>query len=273
MSIRIWVNERELEFPDGSDTDAVRQAVKPDADLVIFNGFPAGQPQPLQSGDRVVLIRKGELPPADEMEALMVSRHTPGVHERVKRACVGIAGLGGLGSAIAVALARVGVGRLILVDFDLVEPSNLNRQQYFVDQIGLYKVDALAANLARINPYTRLTPYRLRLDASNIQATFAGADVVVEAFDSAEAKAMLVSTVLSQIPGVPVVAGSGMAGYGSSNTIRTHRARANLYVCGDLSTGARPGAGLMAPRVGICAHHQANAVLRLLLGEDPTQAD
>ena len=83
----------------------------------------------------------------------MASRHTPGVHALLKQACVGIAGVGGLGSAVAVSLARIGVGKLIIADFDVVEPSNLNRQQYFVDQLGYFKVDALTENLRRINPY------------------------------------------------------------------------------------------------------------------------
>ena len=117
----------------------------------------------LREGDRVVFIRRGEVPSADELEGLMVSRHTPGVHAKVKAATVGIAGLGGLGSAIAVALARTGVGCLVLADFDVVEPSNLNRQQYFVDQIGMYKTEALAENLARINPHVRVVTHAVKL--------------------------------------------------------------------------------------------------------------
>ncbi len=131
----------------------------------------------------------------------MAARHTPGIHARLKQACVGIAGAGGLGSAVAVALARIGVGRLIIADFDLVEPSNLNRQQYFIDQIGFYKVAALTQNLQRINPYISVEPHQALLGPDNIPQLFAPCSVVVEAFDRADMKAMLVDTVLSCLPG------------------------------------------------------------------------
>lgn len=267
--MRIFVNEQAVEIEPGTGSAEVRRRFKPDADLVIRNGFPLESDRPLEEDDRLVLIRRGEHPAPEELEALLVARHTPGVHARLKRAIVGIAGVGGLGSAIAVALTRSGVGQLIVADFDLVEPSNLNRQQYFVDQIGLPKVEALRENLARINPYVKVSVFQGRLTAENIPQLFAGVDVMVEAFDRAEQKAMLVETFLAQFPVKPLVAASGMAGYGPSNTIVTRRAGSRLILVGDGTTAAAPGQGLMAPRVGIAAHHQANAVLRLLLGEEP----
>jgi len=267
--MRIHINEKSAEMADDATLLQVRQRFKADADVMIVNGFPATVDATLCDGDRVVLIRRGERPGADELEALMAARHTPGVHARLKNAVVGIAGAGGLGSAIAVALARIGVGTLILADFDVVEPSNLNRQQYFIDQIGLPKVDALAENLARINPYVRVAAHNLRLTPGNIPQLFAEVDVLTEAFDGADQKAMLVETFLGRCPGRPLVAASGMAGYGPSNTLTTRRAAGNFYLVGDLESAAGPGEGLMAPRVGIAAHHQANAVLRLLLGEEP----
>jgi sulfur carrier protein ThiS adenylyltransferase len=267
--MQIKINEKPVEVPAGTTLLQVRDRFRPDADVLIYNGFPLRDDCPLREGDRVVLIRRGEQPAREEMEALLVSRHTPGVHERVRGACVGIAGAGGLGSAIAVALARIGIGALIVADFDVVEPSNLNRQQYFVDQIGLAKVDALQQNLARINPYVRVTTCNERLTPDNIPAVFAGVDVMVEAFDAADQKAMLAATFLGACPGIPFVAASGLAGYGPSGSIRTRRVATNFYLVGDGETAARPGEGLMAPRVGVAAHHQANAVLRLLLGEEP----
>jgi sulfur carrier protein ThiS adenylyltransferase len=267
--MQIEINERPTEIAAGTTLAQLRDAVKPEADLCIRNGHPEREDVPLAPGDRVVFIRRGEIPAAEDLEALLAARHTPGVHARIKSATVGIAGCGGLGSAIAVALARTGVGHLILADFDLVEPSNLNRQQYFVDQIGLPKVLALRDNLARINPYVRVTAHNERLTPENIPARFAAVEVMVEAFDAADQKAMLAQVFLSKVPGKPLVMGSGMAGFGPSNTILTRRAAANLYLIGDGETAARPGEGLMAPRVGIAAHHQANAVLRLLLGEEP----
>jgi len=267
--MKISINEKLFTFDAETTLHQVRDRVKPAADVLIVNGFPLTEDRRLQEGDRVVLIRRGEHPSVEELEALMVARHTPGVHDRLKQAVVGIAGAGGLGSSVAVALARVGVGRLILADFDVVEPSNLNRQQYFVDQIGLSKVEALKANLARINPFTAVSTFDGRLTAANTPEIFAEADIVVEALDAADQKAMLVQASLRANPARPVVAASGVAGHGPSNTIRTRKAAGNLYLTGDGTSEARPGEGLMAPRVGIAAHHQANAVLRLLLHETP----
>lgn len=244
------------------------QSHKSGADVLILNGFPAPDSSLLHDGDTVFLIRRGEQPDAAELESLLAARHTPGVHARLKTATVGIAGVGGLGSAVAVALARVGVGRLVIADFDVVEPSNLNRQQYFIDQLGLFKVDALAENLARINPYVTVETHRTLLDPDNIPAIFAPCPVVVEAFDRADMKAMLVDTLLGVMSGVTVVAASGLAGYGPNNDIVTRRVSARLFLVGDTVSAARQGSGLMAPRVGIAASHQANQVLRILLGED-----
>ncbi len=268
MMITVRVNEREVRVPPGTTVGALARREKPDADVWIRNGFPAGPDAVLQEGDEVVLIRRGEIPSREELEHLLVARHTPGVHRKVKAARVGIAGLGGLGSQVAVALARTGFGSLVLADFDVVEPSNLNRQQYFIDQLGMPKVDALQQTLRRINPYVTLEGHVVRLTPENIPTLFAGCGVVVEAFDRADQKAMLVETVLRDMPDTWVVAASGLAGYGPTDDIRTHRLGPRLLVVGDLETAARPGTGLMAPRVGVAAHAQANLVLRIVLGEE-----
>jgi sulfur carrier protein ThiS adenylyltransferase len=267
--MKIIVNEIEHDISSGSTVGSVRDRFKPDADVLIVNGFPAEPAQLLAEGDRLILIRRGEVPSAEELDALLTARHTPGVHAKVKQATVGIAGVGGLGSALAIALARTGVGRLIIADFDLVEPSNLNRQQYFLDQLGLPKVHALRDTLARINPHVHVTACHLRLTPGNVAEIFGVVDVLVEAFDRADQKAMLTETFTTRFPDKPLVAGSGMAGFGPANSVVTRRVFGNLYLCGDGETAAAPGVGLMAPRVGVAAHHQANAVLRLLLGEDP----
>jgi sulfur carrier protein ThiS adenylyltransferase len=266
--MKIRVNECDAEVEAGAHLLSVKSRFKPDADVVICNGAAMSTDYPLSEGDQVVLIRRGERPRADELEALLVARHTPGVHAKVKRAVVGIAGLGGLGSAIAVALARVGVGRLELADFDVVEPSNLNRQQYFIRQIGAPKTEALAENLREINPYVSLGTHQVRLTADNVAGIFAGVNVLVEAFDTPGAKAELVDGFSRAYPARPIVMASGLAGYGPGSAMRVHRLGTYLYVVGDLETAARPGTGLMAPRVGIAAHLQANVVLRLLLGEE-----
>lgn len=267
--LTIQLNEQTLEVETSTTLYQLRDGHKPDADLLILNGFPADGDIELNNGDQVVLISRGEVPTAKEYQALLTARHTPGVHERVRDARVGIAGVGGLGSNIAVALARVGVGTLVLADFDVVEPSNLNRQHYFSDQIGLPKVEALQQTLARINPYVKVEIHHGLLEAQNIPTLFDGVTVMVEAFDAADQKAMLVETFRTRFPETPLVAASGMAGFAPSNSIVTRRAGHNFYLVGDGQTAARPGEGLMAPRVGIAAHHQANAVLRLLLQEEP----
>jgi sulfur carrier protein ThiS adenylyltransferase len=267
--MKILVNEREREVPAGSTAHDARLALQADADVLILNGAPARGEEALAPGDHLVLIRRGVRPADDELEALLVARHTPGVHARVRDARVGIAGLGGLGSAVAVALARMGVGTLVIADHDVVEPSNLNRQQYFVDQIGTPKARALAETLARVNPLVRVEPHEVLLTAGSVPGVFAGVGVLVEAFDRAEAKEMLVGAVLGGMPGVPLVAASGLAGTGPANAIVTRRFARNLWIVGDGQSAAASGVGLMAPRVGVAAHHQACAVLRLLLGEDP----
>ncbi|APG27889.1 thiamine biosynthesis protein ThiF [Syntrophotalea acetylenivorans] len=267
--MQIVLNEQPLEITPDTRLHQLRDRVQPNADVLIRNGHAESGDPLLAEGDILVFIERGRIPTAKELEAQLVARHSPGVHKRLKQATVGIAGLGGLGSPIAVALARSGIGRLILVDFDVVEPSNLNRQQYFVDQLGQPKAHALKDTLARINPYVTVEAHVLRLTPENVSELFSEVDVQVEAFDAAEQKAMLVETFLSQCPGKPLVAGSGMAGFGPSNNIVTRRAAGNLYLVGDGETAAAPGTGLMAPRVGVAAHHQANAVLRLLLGEEP----
>ncbi|MCD6525698.1 MAG: sulfur carrier protein ThiS adenylyltransferase ThiF [Desulfuromonas sp.] len=269
--MHIVLNEKHCQVDDQLSLFELRDRNKPTADIIICNGTPVSDDRPLQPFDQVILIQRGEQPSAEELEALLVARHPPEVHDPLKKATIGIAGAGGLGSSIAIALARTGIGQLIIADFDVVEPSNLNRQQYYIDQIGMAKVEALRANLQRINPFTIIRTENRYLNADNIPDLFAGVDIMVEAFDCPEAKAMLSQVWLQQFPDTPLVAASGMAGYGSSNSISTRRAMGNLYICGDGTSAVQPGNGLMAPRVGIAAHHQANTVIRLLLGIDPIE--
>lgn len=203
----------------------------------------------------------------EELHAALVGRHGADIQQKLDRASVGIAGLGGLGSNIAVHLARLGVGRLVLVDFDTVDVTNLNRQHYTMKDIGVPKTLALLEQLEEINPYLQYEPYTERVIPANVERMFAGCDVVCEAFDRADQKAMLIETLLERLPDTVVVSGSGMAGYGSANAISTERRFGRLYVCGDGTSDIADGVGLMAPRVAVCAAQQATMVLRLLLGE------
>jgi len=188
----------------------------------------------------------------------------PVVLDALRRSTVGIAGAGGLGSTVAVALARAGVGRLVIADFDRVEPSNLNRQQYFVDQVGRVKVEALKENLLRVNPFSVYEVHELRLTRRNAAVIFKAVDVLVEAFDKAEAKEMLIEACLRRFPGRPIVAASGLAGYGGNNKLHTRR-MGNLYICGDEASQPPRGVSPMAPRVGVVAHLQANLAVELLV--------
>lgn len=189
----------------------------------------------------------------------------PHVFFELKSAVVGIAGLGGLGSNVAVALTRLKTGKLILVDFDRVEDSNLNRQNYFHDQIGRFKVDATAENLRRVWPQVSLVEHIVRLNPENIVNIFAEADVIAECFDRADQKQMLVETVLSKMPGKVVVSVSGLAGWGASNEIVTRQIHSRLILIGDGVSGLRPGVPLTASRVGVAAYHQANAIVELIM--------
>ena len=235
-------------------------------DIIILNGFQIDSDYPLSENDILTLIFKGTMPGQEVLESMMMARHTPAVHKRLKQGRVAIAGLGGLGSNIAVMLARIGVGRLLLVDFDIVEPSNLNRQSYYIRHLGMPKTEALQSQLQEINPFIQVEIRNVEVVADNVPALFSDYEVLCEAFDKPEAKAMIVNTALEKIPDIKIVAASGMAGFLSSNSIRTTRPMNRLYVCGDLENGPGIGTGLMAPRVQICAGHQANMILRLLLG-------
>lgn len=186
------------------------------------------------------------------------------IQKKLQTRSAGIAGAGGLGSNCAAALVRVGVGRLVICDFDLVEESNLNRQFYFNDQIGLPKVEALKTNLLRINPSLILEIHQVRLTSENIPELFNSVDVLFEAFDRADQKAMIIESALTAWPERPLIMGSGIAGFGDSNSIRV-RSSGNLYLCGDESAETGPEMPPLAPRVGIAANMMANVGIELLL--------
>ena len=185
---------------------------------------------------------------------------------RLAESHVALVGCGGLGSNAAHMLARSGVGKLTLIDFDTVEADNMNRQLYFPDQIGLPKTEALASTLRRIRPDMGLTLHLTCVTEHNAAELVGDADVVIEATDRPDVKAMLVATLLDACPGVPLVAASGLAGFGSANDIVTERIADDLYLVGDLESDIRDGLPLMASRVTLAAAHQAHAAIRILLG-------
>ena len=207
------------------------------------------------------------IPTREEWNQALIERHGKDLQEKFSSATVAVCGLGGLGSNIAIALARAGIGKLLLIDFDRVDITNLHRQQYKANQIGLYKTDALAENLLEIAPYTEIKTVTAKITEENFADLLKGADVVCEAFDNAEAKAMLVNGVLEQLPDCYLVAASGMAGMDTPNTIRTRKVMGRFYLCGDETNDVADTIGLVAPRVMLCAAHQAHTVLRILAGE------
>jgi sulfur carrier protein ThiS adenylyltransferase len=185
---------------------------------------------------------------------------------RLRAARVGVVGLGGLGSNVAWMLARAGIGTLVLADHDVVVANNLERQFYFTDQVGLPKTEALAANLARIDPSVRLECFQTHIDETSLGEVFAGVDVLVEAVDSAHDKALIVAVASERLPGTPVVAASGVAGYGSPNDIITRHLMGDVWMVGDLVSEVSAEHPLFASRVAIAAGHQAHMVVRILLG-------
>ena len=204
------------------------------------------------------------LPTKEEWIKALTERHGEELQKSFSSATVVICGLGGLGSNIAIALARAGVGRLILIDFDRVDITNLHRQQYKADQIGRYKTEALADNLRELAPYIELEIHTEHITEDNAVTLLSDADVICEAFDDAECKAMLTNTVLTEMRDKYLVAASGMAGLYDANRIKTRKVTSKFYLCGDEKSDVVDGLGLVSSRVMICAAHQAHTVLRIL---------
>lgn len=207
------------------------------------------------------------IPSREVMREALNIRHGEDLQNKISAARVAVCGLGGLGSNIAIALARAGVGHLHLIDFDRVDLTNLNRQQYAVGQLGQYKTDALRETLSLVSPYCDVTCDTIQVTEENLPDLLKTEDYICEAFDRAEAKAMLVSGVLEHFSEKYLVAGSGLAGLGSANTIQTRRVSQRFYLCGDGTSDSSVGLGLVASRVLVCAAHEANMILRLIAGE------
>ena len=197
----------------------------------------------------------------------LLKRNVKGISKKLKKTRVCILGLGGLGSNVAVLLARSGIGYLKLVDFDTVEASNLNRQQYRISHIGIKKTEAMKSIIREINPFVETEVLDIKIDRKNIYSTVGDIEIVVEAFDRAETKAMLMEELLTNTNKI-VVSASGMAGLGSANEIVTRKIKDNFYLIGDNYSDYEEYSGIMSTRVMICAAHQANVVLRLILGEE-----
>ena len=204
------------------------------------------------------------LPTKEEWNKALTERHGKELHRAFSSATVAVCGLGGLGSNIAIHLARAGIGKLILIDFDRVDITNLHRQQYKASQIGMYKTDALAENLREINPYIEFEAQTECITEDNAVKLLKSADIICEAFDDAECKAMFTDTVLTEMRDKYLVAASGMAGLYDANRIKTRKVTSKFYLCGDEKSDVADGIGLVSSRVMICAAHEAHTVLRIL---------
>ena len=197
----------------------------------------------------------------------LLKRNVKGISKKLKKTRVCILGLGGLGSNVTVLLARAGIGYLKLIDFDVVEASNLNRQQYRISHIGMKKTEAMKTIIREINPFVEVDILDIKVDRKNIYSIVGDIEIVVEAFDRAETKAMILEELLTNKNKI-VVSASGMAGLGSANEIVTKKIKDNFYLVGDNYSDYEEYLGIMSTRVMICAAHQANVVLRLILGEE-----
>jgi sulfur carrier protein ThiS adenylyltransferase len=207
------------------------------------------------------------IPTKKEWDEALIKRQGEEIQKKFAGASIAICGLGGLGSNIAVSLARAGIGKLLLVDFDSVDIANLHRQQYKANQIGKYKTEALLENLKEIAPYIDIELHTAYVTEENAAHLLQGADIICEAFDNAECKAMLTNIVLETMPDKYFVAASGMAGMGSANSIQTRKITEKFFLCGDETSDVAEAGSLVAPRVMLCAAHQAHTVLRILAGK------
>lgn len=207
------------------------------------------------------------IPTRDEWQRTLTERHGEELQRKLSGATVAICGLGGLGSNIAVSLARVGIGKLILIDYDKVDITNLHRQQYKATQIGMNKTEALAENLSEIAPYLLFEIHNIKITRDNLSELLREADIVCEAFDRPEEKSMLVDGIFEMLPDKYIVSGSGMSGIGSANSIKTRKVTSNFILCGDGVSDISDGMGLVSSRVMLCAAHQAHAVVRIIAGE------
>mgnify|MGYP003296351495 CR=1 FL=1 len=202
----------------------------------------------------------------EEWYSALAQRHGADLQRKFSAACAAVCGLGGLGSNVAISLARAGVGTLHLIDFDSVDISNLHRQQYAISQLGMYKTAAMKQTLSEIAPYCNVITHTEKLTEYNL-SLLADCDIICECFDNAGCKAMLVNGVIENYPDKYIVAASGMSGLHPCNTIQTKRLGKRLYLCGDGTSDVSEDGTLFAPRVMLCAAHQANTVLRIIAGK------
>ena len=207
------------------------------------------------------------IPTKEELFNSLAARHGVSLQKKMSETTIAVCGLGGLGSNVAISLARSGIGRLLLIDFDKVDLSNINRQQYSISQLGMMKTEAMKDNIKCFAPYCETEGYNVKLNEENCISLLREAEIICECFDNPECKAMFVNTVSENYPDKYIISASGMSGLHSPNKIQTRKITKRLYICGDGESDVSVDGTLFAPRVMLCAAHQATTVLRILAGE------
>jgi sulfur carrier protein ThiS adenylyltransferase len=268
--LQIYINDTPRDVPPGTTLKQARAQFNPEAAVAILNTTLNPDPDTaLRQQDRLYLYEHPCAFGQADLAGLIFSRQPREATEKLRAACVGIAGAGGLGSVVAENLARAGVGRLIIADFDVIEPSNLNRQRFRLSQLGQPKAAALQENLRQCCPLVAIDAVQERINEDNCVRVFSTCAIVCECFDAAESKAALVTSLRSKLPECTVIAASGLAGCGTAKSITIRRVSDSLYIVGDQHSDAGSGVGLFAPRVGIAASMQAHVALQLIMGEQP----
>lgn len=263
--MNLFINGRNYQTESGINISDLLKELNREADIYIVNTLLVDEKYLLQDGDEVTLIKRGVLPDAQELEYMLISREGITVYSILKKACVAVCGLGGLGSTAVISLARAGIGKIKLIDFDVVEPSNLNRQHFFIEQIGMKKVDAMQEILKKVNPYISVESIDMYIDRENINGLFDDCDVVLECFDKAESKVMLIEEFNRIYKDKYLIGASGVAGFFDTGLIKKKTIGKNILIVGDFENEAGFHKGLTSTRAGTAGNIQANEAVRYLL--------
>lgn len=262
--MRIWINERSLDIGAGQTLGDIRDVVAPATNLALLNGVSQPHDTLVQEGDHLFFIDGQCVPEKDIYRGLWASRYGGDNFQKLQEAAVVVAGCGGLGSHIAISLARLGIGKMLLVDGDVVDLTNLGRQNYFPKDLGKAKVEALAEQVRALTPLTTVETWHGWLTAENIPELLGDYPYLCEAFDDPGQKAMLVNTALSQTQAI-IIGASGMSGSGEANMMQVRKVFERLYMCGDGVSDRDEKPGLLAPRVMLCAAQQATTLMNIIL--------
>ena len=263
--MNIKINEQSIEIAENS---FLFDIINPkEFEIIILNGHLIGKNVKLKNNDSIYALNKKNAYNKEDLEMFLSARHTPNIQKKLKNAKIAIAGLGGLGSHIAVSFARMGIGTIKLVDFDIVDPTNIHRQYYFIDQIGMFKTEALLETLKRINPFLKYETANIKINESNIVDLFKNYEYLMEALDNAKTKAMLINNALAKLKDITVIAASGVAGLDDFDNVKVKKLGSRLYVTGDFTNETKPNNGLIATRVTAIANMQAHIAIRKIIGE------